>query len=585
MGTANRLCPFCIDVANLLANASEDEIREYQSSLRKVKNRTSTDLQQNVYQNRTQFIKISKEAEKLKGEMRTLRTLMADLTAALGQTTVGNTPNPMSPAADERLPKRNANRSSVANLESMWSVQLQTLWKTVEGSQKFLPAIPGRHIVIETGNWVELDSATWKPRRPVHIVLLNDYLLVAVKKRKRVDQNNHRGPVPTKLVAEECWPLQDIDMIDLGANMNAGPTRDDGEDRGISSAVVVRVGSKPFTYRHDKRDSPAKNELLATFRKAADDLRRTLRSETETASKSNDTFGYLGSRQASYPSLRQESLNSITDNPRDKPELRIDVDGKQQNLRWVEGQVDELDIDIALQRFEESVSAIERLRKLAKTLKGNTIAQDVINGKVDERAAKLAGVLSRSLIDTHSFPQTTKTKVDWLTRLEYEDQAREVYLKARSDVITKRVRWVFLFPLLHFQHANQMTRACVFEGDLPLYVFQISFVYFTLIKNTISIYQQCFPSVMTSACIKWAKEHLDGFNALLTRQLSSVQRGTTVWQKCIDIVREQAEMLAEVCVDFTDLVAKGLEVNGEPGQRPQMTRSESLISGMTKSAE
>lgn len=429
-------------MANLLANASENEIQDYQNSLRKVKNRTSTDLQQNVYQNRTQFIKISKEAEKLKGEMRTLRTLMADLTTALGQTTVGNTPNPMSPMTDERLPKRNANRSSVANLESMWNVQLQTLWKTVEGSQKFLPAVPGRHIVIETGNWVELDSATWKPRRPVHIVLLNDHLMVAVKKRKRVDQSNHRGPVPTKLVAEECWPLQDIDMIDLGANMGAGAAHEDAEDRGISSAVVVRVGSKPFTYRHDKRNSPAKNELLATFRKAVDDLRRTLRSETEAASKANDSFGYLGVRQSSYNSFRPEFQDTVPKNPREKPEMRIDVDGKQQNLRWVEGQVDELDIDIALQRFEEAVSTIERLRKLAKGLKNNMIAQDVINGKVDERAAKLAGVLSRSLVDTHSFPVATKTKVTWLTRLGYEDQAREAYLKARSDVIIKRIRYV-----------------------------------------------------------------------------------------------------------------------------------------------
>lgn len=428
-----------LDVADLLANATEEEIEDYQNSLRKVKNRTSTDLQQNVYQNRTQFIKISKEAEKLKGEMRTLRTLMADLTTALGQTTVGNTPNPMSPTTDT-LPKRNANRSSVANLESMWNVQLQTLWKTVEGSQKFLPAVPGRHIVIETGNWVELDSATWKPRRPVHIVLLNDHLMVAVKKRKRVDQSNHRGPVPTKLVAEQCWPLQDIDMIDLGANMGAGAARDEDEDRGISSAVVVRVGAKPFTYRNDKRNSPAKSELLATFRKAVDDLRRTLRSETEAASKSTESLGYLGARHSSHHSLKPDYFDGLSDNPRDKPELRIDVDGKQQNLRWVEGQVDELDIDIALQRFEESVSTIERLRKLAKGLKGNTIAQDVINGKVDERAAKLAEVLSRSLVDTHAFPMATKTKVTWLTRLGFEDQAREAYLKARSDVITKRIR-------------------------------------------------------------------------------------------------------------------------------------------------
>ncbi|KAF9883840.1 exocyst complex component exo84 [Aspergillus nanangensis] len=554
-------------VANLLANATEDEIEDYQRSLRKVKNRTSTDLQQNVYQNRTQFIKISKEAEKLKGEMRTLRTLMAELTSALGQTAVGNTPNPMSPTVDERLPKRNANRSSVANLESMWNVQLQTLWKTVEGSQKFLPVVPGRHIVMETGNWVELDSATWKPRRPVHIVLLNDHLLVAAKKRKRVDQSNsnHRGPVPTKLVAEECWALQDVDMIDLGANLGTGTAREEAVDRGIDNAINIRVGNKPFTYRHDKRSSSAKAELLATFRKTVEDLRRTLRSETEAASRANDSFGYMGVRHSTY-SPKLDSFDPL-ENSHDKPEVRIDVDGKQQNLRWVENQVDDLDIDIALQRFEESVSNIERLRKLARGLKGNSVAQDVINVKVDERATKLAGVLSRSLIGTHSFPITTKNKVTWLTRLGFEDQARESFLGARSDVVSKRIR------------------ACIFEGDLPLYIFQISFVYFTLIKNTISIYQQCFPSVMTSACIKWAKHHLDGFNALLTRQLSSVQRGTTVWQKCVDIVHEQATLLDEVGVDFTDLVARGLELSGEEhNQRPTMTRSESLISGLAEAA-
>ncbi|KAE8131014.1 Cullin repeat-like-containing domain protein [Aspergillus pseudotamarii] len=554
-------------VANLLANATEEEIEEYQRSLKKVKNRTSTDLQQNVYQNRTQFIKISKEAEKLKGEMRTLRTLMAELTTALGQTaTVGNNQNPMSPTLDERITKRN-NRSSVANLESMWNVQLQTLWKTVEGSQKFLPVVPGRHIVLETGNWVELDSATWKPRRPVHIVLLNDHLLVAAKKRKRVDQSNpkHQGPVPTKLVAEECWPLEDVDMIDLGANLGPGVSREEAEDRGIMNAVSVRVGSKPFTYRHDKRNGSAKIDLLATFRKTVEDLRRTLRSETETTSK-NESFGYLGVRQSSYSMVKPDF--SALETQREAPEVRIDVDGKQQNLRWVEGQVDELDIDIALQRFEEAVSNIERLRKLAKGLKGNSIAQDVINSKVDERAAKLAGVLSRSLVDTPSFLNATKTKVSCLTRLGFENQARETYLKCRSDVITKRIR------------------ACVFEGDLPLYIFQISYVYFTLIKNTVSIYQQCFPAIMTSACIKWAKHHLDGFNALLTRQLSSVQRGTSVWKKCIGIVHEHADLLTEVGIDFTDLVAKGLESDeGEKVVKPTMTRSEALISGLADAAK
>lgn len=97
-------------------------------------------------------------------------------------------------------------------------------------------------------------------------------------------------------------------------------------------------------------------------------------------------------------------------------------------------------------------------------------------------------------------------------------------------------------------------RQCLFEGDLPLYIFQISFVFFTLVRNTIGTYQQCFPAPMSSACIKWAKDHLDGFNAVLTRQLSSVEPDTPVWEKCMGIVRDHAGMLAEVGVDFGDMI-------------------------------
>ncbi|WEW56968.1 exocyst complex component exo84 [Emydomyces testavorans] len=59
---------------------------------------------------------------------------------------------------------------------------------------------------------------------------------------------------------------------------------------------------------------------------------------------------------------------------------------------------------------------------------------------------------------------------------------------------------------------------------------------------------------MTSACIKWAKEHLDAFNATLSRQLSSVEPETQIWQRCMEIVHEHAGALAEVGVDFKNLI-------------------------------
>ena len=535
-------------MTDLLSHASEQDIQDYQNSLRRVKNRTSTDLKQNVYQNRTQFIKISKEAERLKSEIDVLRGLMSELTGALGQAnTVSNhSDTNISPLDGAGQSRKRVNRSSVANLESLWNVQLQALWKNVERSQKFLPAIPGRHIVMETGQWVELDSATWKAKRPVHIVLLNDHLLVASVKRKRTDPNdpNQKGPAPTKLVAEECWPLQDIDLADLGANLAAAGASSVADERDIGTALNVRSGGKSFTYRHQRRDLAAKTQLLLAFRKTLEELRKTNRAETEMSSPPNESLTYFASRDPAS-AKKPEIMNKVS-SPRVQPEMLVEVDGKQQNLRWVEGQIDDLDIDIALQRFENATEKVERLRKLAKGLKGNSIAQELILVKVDERAAKLATTLTRALVDTPSFLEATKTTTAFLTRLGFEDRAREAFLNARTKTLTQRAR------------------QCVFEGDLHRYIFQISYVYFAIIKNTVVIYQACFAPLMMSACIKWTTEHLETFNALLIRQLSSVEKGGKVWRDCMDVVwRHEREMLGEVGLDFREVVGRGLEIKGD----------------------
>ena len=366
-----------------------------------MKNRASTDLQHNVYQNRTQFIKISKEAEKLKTEMQTLRGLMSELTTTLGHTSATSSTGRSSPTVDDgsSVARKRANRSSVANLEAMWNTQLQALWKNIEGSQKSLPAIPGRHIVQESGYWVELDAATWKPRRPVHIVLLNDHLLVAIRRRKRMNPETPTHQAPTKLVAERCFPLTDINIVDLmsGAKEIKGPFQ---ETRDISNSITIRHGQESFTYRSDRPNTKEKTSLLLAFKRTLDELRRAERADVdEMGNKSKENVNYLATRDPAV-SRSPALLDSLTKN-KDRPDIMIDVDGKQRNLRWIEGQIDELDIDIALQRFDTAVDRVEQLRKLAKGLKGNAIAQDLINVKLDERAAKLAGKRSETHLLAH----------------------------------------------------------------------------------------------------------------------------------------------------------------------------------------
>lgn len=112
-------------------------------------------------------------------------------------------------------------------------------------------------------------------------------------------------------------------------------------------------------------------------------------------------------------------------------------------------------------------------------------------------------------------------------------------------------------------------RQCTFEGNLPDYVFQISYIYFLIIKNTVSTFQTCFPQPLMSACVKWAKEHVDHFNERLKRQLSSVEKEGETWNQCLDLAQEHAGMLREVGLDFSELVGSGVGEEGVRELQPQ----------------
>ncbi|PKS08794.1 hypothetical protein jhhlp_003403 [Lomentospora prolificans] len=527
-------------VAEVLGDVDEDQIRDFEDSLQKLKSRAATDLQQNVLQNRTQFIKISKEAEKLKGEMRTLRNLMAELkanTTALRTSSASAAAGDL--ALDGELPSgmsKRDKRSSVADRSALWNSQMQALYKNVEGSQKFLPSSSGRHVIQNAGPWIELDNATYKSRRAMQIFLLNDHLLIASrKKRKAENAADNRGPM-TKLVADRCWPLLDIEIVDMAGSGDSSTGRNK-----LADAIMVRgMGQDSFIYRTEKAEDPEKGSLLLNIRKAVEELRRSLQSEMEANNKAKETINYFASRD---PGLLQKT--ELLETLSDIKDMLIEVDGKQHNLRWVESQMDELDIDIALQNLEPSVARVEKLKSLARSLKNNAVAQDFINFKVEERCTRLSTLITRELEACHNEQSKTRRNVGWLTRLGFEDGAREAYLAARSDIIQKR------------------SRQCIFQGDLHLYIWEVSYVYFQIIRNTVICFQACFPPAMMSACVKWAKTEVEAFNVILARQLSGTDRDSVVWKNCMERVHEHARLLSEVGLDFRNLVGKDLkQANG-----------------------
>ena len=415
--------------ASALGDATEDEIRDFELQLKTLKIRAAAELQQNVYQNRTQFIKISKEVEKLKGDMRALKILMKDLkTNASALRTSCIAGHGADGAFSSGMSTRDK-RSSVLDRSILWQAQMQALYKSVEGSQKFLPNTPGRHVVQDAGPWIELDNATYKSRRLMQIYLLNDHLLVASRRKRRVDNSGMDGRAPiTKQVVDRCWPLLDIEVIDM-----AGTGESTGRSK-LADAVMVRcVGLESVIYRMEKGDGGEKKALLLNIRKAVEELRKGMQQEMDANNKAREIINFFASRDPEL--LKTELLGDLT-NIKD---TLIDVDGTQQNLRWVESQIDELDIEIALQKTEPAVVRVERMMSIARQQKHATV-QKLVTFKVTERASKLAALITRGLVDTHNEQKKTKTNVSWLSRLGYEDGARTAYLAARSAVIQKRTR-------------------------------------------------------------------------------------------------------------------------------------------------
>jgi len=269
----------------------------------------------------------------------------------------------------------------------------------------------------------------------MQIVLLNDHILIATRKKRKIEgPNGEQRQAPAKLIADRCWPLLDIEIVDLaGTNDSTG-----SRNKGVADAIMIRgVGQESFTYRTDKPNQPDKASLMMNYRKAVEELRKGLRSEMESTNKAKETINYFASRD---PGLLKKT--GLLETLSDIKDMLIEVDGKQQNLRYVESEMDELDIFIALQNFENAAAKVEKLNGIAKGLKSNPVAQNFIAFKTNERATKLAELITRELVDCHNNAKKTGASVNLLRRLGFEDRAREAYLEARGDIIHRRSRYV-----------------------------------------------------------------------------------------------------------------------------------------------
>lgn len=586
-------------IASQLSNSTDVEISEFTNKLNHLRDQVAIDRKDMVYGNYKTFLAVGSQISVLSSELQTLRKLVNDLhvaTTAMKQDaeTTLTLNNPPANASNTNLTMKNGtlsangsstnlltpknprlgnlangarhnNRNSVLVLETMWAQDLSGLLRTVEGAQKYLPPIPGRHVVEESSGWDQLNAATWKPSQPVKVYLLNDYLLIAVKKNSR--NGDMLSVQQTQILsADQCWPLSDIQIKDLRTieqTPNAPP-----------NGFVVQKDRSIYVYRHD--DPKTAGNFLHAYNKLAKDLRK---------GNSNNNANILTAEQKAR---RRESMynNTVTSDPErrgHKRSVSMDIAEKTRVLRDIDTLINDLDVKIAHRMLSEAVCIIDSnlqeisdIKEISATAmaaaqatsaasavggsisgKGSghrpsttsvnsqplptidikTLRAQILKIKLDYRSKDISDILLSNISQDYLSSGEIKSQIQLLIKLKQSDPARKTFLNSRRKLILNRIKLV------------------VFKGDIPAFISQVVTIHFRLIRTTAEIYHACFPqSESSSTLVEWAKNEVELYIVFFARQLYNISPDSNTYRACTEVTKEQAKQLKEVGLNLDFLL-------------------------------
>ncbi|AET38965.1 exocyst subunit EXO84 Ecym_3482 [Eremothecium cymbalariae DBVPG len=428
----------------------------------------------------------------------------------------------------------NKDRTSVYMLEKMWTTELSSLFKSVEGAQKYISRDSGRHILMESSHWVEINIATLKPMHNVHIFILNDMILVAAN---RQEKNN-------ELVADQCCFLRDLSV---------------NEEQNYT--LSFQFGNKNhFLYR--SRTAAEYEKLLSELKAAKDELRDIYEAEEDNARKLRNSFTYLQStqqspvRDVSSPAKghsRQRSLGTVHTTP-DRSQMHQesllqnislsmharsrsgDVNQATIKLKLADEELEELNVPVTRMNFEY---AIRKLRSIESILNGivagteeEVMLLDLLKMKCNQNrntiTQKLTHVINTEHLDAEKLEKSAKS----LISLGMPVDALQLFLNNRSNLIQDLVLQVGV-------HDNSNS-----------YITQVAVIRFQTIKKVAIQFQRLFEgetAKYSSVLVSWCNDEVDKHFNLMKKQLINDDQLTP---QAIKISRKQIDELKTVGMDF-----------------------------------
>ncbi|RXW22676.1 hypothetical protein EST38_g3181 [Candolleomyces aberdarensis] len=469
--------------------------------------------------NYAEFVLISKEISSLENEMLELKELLSDYKS---MPSMLNIPDPTSLTSATLSTYK---RSSVADLRILYFNQMQTLHASIEGAAKFVPTTPGRHVVGEFENVMSLNAATYRIISKVKIVVLDDAVLVANRRRRR-NAGGAEGAGSTvnegKLVAEKCWPLTEMLVLD---------TKDSAS---MTNVFKVRRGKETHVYRTETPQE--KKQILTMFRQVAEELQQKRRKEREGEHERRKSIwanGSGGGRNSPVPPM-PEWMSDLAKKGGDIPSIANDAKEKaERDTRFVGDWSDNLTVSIALKEWDKATDLVEEGQAKAG-------AMPAIAAKLPDLTWQLTTSLLESLSLTSNRKSSVVNLITLLNRLKAGAAARSTFLEMRSKVI------------------QSLMRKIPFEGHAGAYIGELSVVFFTGIKHTADWYLGAFKeNDVASSFIAWAKQQIEKYCEIFRKQVYANDVEPKIVEEAIQITLIQSRrLLEEYGLDFKYLLTQ-----------------------------
>ncbi|CAG8556723.1 2585_t:CDS:10 [Diversispora eburnea] len=340
-----------IDIRKAIANVpTEEGVKNFLNSLKESKEMAAIDLQRNVYKNYNEFLE--SDMLVLRGLLNELRNVSDNLRDD------GSESGPVPLVTSEPIVHRGRNKpanNSGADQRSLQKARIQALWDGVEGAQA------------KYSNVVEISFSTNKPKHPVHLFLLNDCLLIAVKKKRQ-------GTSKAKLVADRCWGLDDISLIDMKDT-----------DEQVNFFKILKHPTDQFIFQASETEE--KKNLFSLSKRATEEM--------------------MSSKAAKHAVLRELSAG---------------------DFREIEQIGDQLEVHMATRDFEEAVET----KNILSNVSSDPSKLDAIRTKMENRVVRLSRAISRDL--TNPDVKKSQARELFLVARSENIRLRTKQLKFEGDI-------------------------------------------------------------------------------------------------------------------------------------------------------